>query len=132
MYAKCGLLDKAQEVSDKLTPNNVSLTSLMAGYAKLGLGEKLYECFKQIQTNVVPLDVPVYVCSLKAFGSIGATCKGLEIHAEIVRKGFLETELAVNIALVDMYSKCGLLSEARHIFDKMSAQNVVSWTALIA
>ncbi|KAK3005961.1 hypothetical protein RJ639_017722 [Escallonia herrerae] len=35
-------------------------------------------------------------------------------------------------ALVDMYSKCGLVASAQRVFDGMSDRNLVSWKALIS
>jgi pentatricopeptide repeat protein len=37
----------------------------------------------------------------------------------------------VSSALIDMYSKCGELSDARALFDEIPRRNVVSWTSLI-
>jgi len=47
---------------------------------------------------------------LKACGSIGALDKGTEIHARIVRDGLLKD--VVHSALIDMFTKFGLLSKA--------------------
>ena len=37
----------------------------------------------------------------------------------------------VEVALVDMYAKCGLIDDARGVFDKMSMRDLVCWTAMI-
>lgn len=34
-------------------------------------------------------------------------------------------------SLVDMYGKCGLIADARRVFDGMSKRSVVSWTAML-
>ncbi|KAH9301089.1 hypothetical protein KI387_012672, partial [Taxus chinensis] len=34
--------------------------------------------------------------------------------------------------LINMYAKCGDLADAREVFDKMSEQDVCSWTIIIA
>jgi pentatricopeptide repeat protein len=71
------------------------------------------------------------VCSLKACGSIGATKKGQEIHAEIERRGFLETDLVVGNSLVNMYIKCGSLFRAQHVFDQLAVRDMISWNTLL-
>ena len=35
------------------------------------------------------------------------------------------------VDLVDMYSKCGCLEDARKVFDQVLEQNTVSWNAII-
>jgi pentatricopeptide repeat protein len=42
-----------------------------------------------------------------------------------------ESDLFVSSALIDMYSKCGELRDARALFDEIPSRNVVSWTSLI-
>lgn len=42
-----------------------------------------------------------------------------------------ESDLFVSSALIDMYSKCGELRDARLLFDEMPRRNVVSWTSMI-
>jgi len=54
---------------------------------------------------------------------------GRELHARVglVRKvnPFVETKL------VSMYAKCGLLEEARKVFDEMHERNLFTWSAMI-
>eukprot|EP01018_Ginkgo_biloba_P019477 Gb_00849 [translate_table: standard] len=56
---------------------------------------------------------------------------GKEVHKGIIRSG-LQPDVFVGSALVDMYIKCGSIEYARHVFDKMTERNVVSWTTMIA
>jgi pentatricopeptide repeat protein len=69
---------------------------------------------------------------LKACGAIGDTIKGREIHAEISRQKLLTKNVRVGNALIDMYAKCGLLSEARNVFDEVRDRNIITWTSLLA
>jgi len=52
------------------------------------------------------------------------------VHGLSAKLG-LGCELKVNNALVDMYSKCGWLVEARKLFSETLERNVVSWNAMI-
>ena len=133
MYAKCGLLQHAQEVFDKLIVHDtVSWTALIAGYANNGHGKEALNCFNQMQSNGLCPNVVTYVCGLKACGSIGAIEKGQEIHAEVDREGLLESDVSIGNALADMYMKCGLLVKAQDVFDMLPSRDVNSWNALIA
>eukprot|EP00250_Pteridium_aquilinum_P032060 c44900_g1_i1 orf=1-327(+) len=108
MYAKCGLLKRAQEVFDSLLARDVvTWTALIAGFAKNEHGKEALKCFDHMQDEGVCPNAVTYVCCLKACGSIKALDKGREIHAKIEKEGLLGTNLALGNALVDMYVKCG-------------------------
>jgi pentatricopeptide repeat protein len=57
---------------------------------------------------------------------------GKEMHAEIGKRRSMKHSLLVGNALIDMYAKCGLLVEAREVFDVLRARDVISWTSLIS
>ncbi|KAL2471322.1 Pentatricopeptide repeat-containing protein [Abeliophyllum distichum] len=42
-----------------------------------------------------------------------------------------EEDVYVRSALIDMYAKCGSISEARSLFQKMSERSTVSWNSMI-
>ncbi|KAH7404202.1 hypothetical protein KP509_15G015100 [Ceratopteris richardii] len=58
--------------------------------------------------------------------------KGRKLHADIVRQGFLSTNIVLGNALVDMYAKCGMMEKAQKVFWDLPSKNVISWTTLIA
>ena len=57
--------------------------------------------------------------------------EGVRIHVEISRFGLLEGDIFLGSILVDMYAKCGFLSEAREMFDKLQDRDAISWNTLI-
>ncbi|KAK9059137.1 hypothetical protein SSX86_021756 [Deinandra increscens subsp. villosa] len=57
--------------------------------------------------------------------------KGKEVHCMINKFG-LQFDSSVVNGLIDMYCKCGCLSYARKVFDKMPKPDVVSWTNMIS
>ena len=133
MYCKCGALTEAAEVFEQLPLQNVvTWTSLISGYAQHGFGEEALNCFKCMENIGLSADAVTFVCILKACGSIGAVDKGREIHSSIVREGFLENNVLVGNALIDMYAKCGNLMKAQEVFDDLPVHDIVSWTVLIA
>ncbi|KAH7281990.1 hypothetical protein KP509_35G007000 [Ceratopteris richardii] len=77
-------------------------------------------------------DAVTLISLLKACGSIGASENGKRIHDEIIRRGLLENNTILGTALVDMYGKCGMLTQAHIVFWELPARNTVSWNALIS
>ena len=51
------------------------------------------------------------------------------MHVEIVAKG-MKTNTLLCGALVELYTKCGLLQEAWKVFGNLQLQNLLSWTTL--
>ncbi|KAJ4966350.1 hypothetical protein NE237_018199 [Protea cynaroides] len=52
------------------------------------------------------------------------------IHAHIIKTGTHE-DLFLMTFLLNVYAKCGVLEDARKVFDQLPRRNVVSWTALM-
>ena len=72
MYARCGMLAKAQEVLEELPfRNNVSWSALISGYAQHGQGHKALECFERMQTEGLSPDEITFVCVLSACSHSG-------------------------------------------------------------
>ncbi|KAI5066640.1 hypothetical protein GOP47_0019264 [Adiantum capillus-veneris] len=131
LYAKCGSLIEARDIFEELAVQDVvSWTVLIAGYAEHGYDQEALEAFDNMQNEHVSADAVSYACSLKACSTIGATDKGLLLHAEIAKEGF-EGDLTINNTLIGMYAKINMLSEAEDLFSMLPDRNVVSWTALI-
>ncbi|XP_057858599.2 pentatricopeptide repeat-containing protein At2g27610-like [Cryptomeria japonica] len=132
MYAKCGSIDKARELFDKMPEKGVvSWTAMIAGYAQNGFVEKALETFKQMQLAGVKPNCTTFSSILPACAKMGALEQGMDIHQSITEGGFL-SDVVVATALVDMYAKCGIIDKAHQLFDKMPQRDVMSWNAMIA
>ncbi|XP_057864660.2 pentatricopeptide repeat-containing protein At1g08070, chloroplastic-like [Cryptomeria japonica] len=101
MYAKCGDIDKARELFDRMPQRDiVSWNSLISGYAQNGFVENALEIFKQMQLAAVKPDSTTFA-SLGVFTALlildldpnNATTYVLlsNIYAEVGRRGEVET-----------------------------------------
>mgnify|MGYP002775695495 FL=1 len=57
--------------------------------------------------------------------------KGLLIHADIIRKGFLDRNPFIGCTLINMYMKCGSLESAERVFKYLPKRDIVLWTTLV-
>lgn len=132
MYGKCGSLDEAHCLFYMMrSPDVVAWGAVIAGYAKYEQGAVALELFHKMQNKHLEPDKFVFSCTLKACGSIGALLEGKLLHSQIICSGF-DADRVVNNALIDMFTKCGSLREAREIFDNMRNRDAVSWGTMIA
>eukprot|EP01018_Ginkgo_biloba_P026238 Gb_36365 [translate_table: standard] len=132
MYAKCGSIENARQVFDKMSRRDlVSWTAMISGYSQNGHASEALALFDQMQLADETPDPVTLVSVLSACTDLGALQQGKWVHNCIIRSGF-DSNIYVGSALIDMYAKCGSVKIARQLFDKMSTRNVVSWSAMIA
>lgn len=67
---------------------------------------------------------------MSALGNMKRARQGREAHAQVVTRG-LCGNVIVESSTLDMYAKCGMMVDARKVFDRMKAPNAVSWCALL-
>uniref|UniRef100_A0A803PN52 DYW domain-containing protein n=1 Tax=Cannabis sativa TaxID=3483 RepID=A0A803PN52_CANSA len=131
MYGKCGCLEDAVRVFEKIPKRNlVSWNSMIRGFSNNGLSYECYNLLREILGEGFLPDDATIVTLLPVCASEGNVDMGMVIHGLAVKLG-LNEEMMVKNALMDMYSKCGYLSEAMILFDKNNKKNVVSWNSII-
>ncbi|XP_057868481.2 pentatricopeptide repeat-containing protein At5g39350 [Cryptomeria japonica] len=132
IYAKCGSLDMARKVLDKVDhPDVLSWTAMVSGYAQNERGEEALELFQQMQRAGVKPISQTFACALSACASLATLGQGMEIHEEIIIRD-LESDVFVGSALMDMYIQCGSIEKAHKLFNRMKQRDTVSWTLMIA
>jgi pentatricopeptide repeat protein len=132
MYFNFGMLEEARDVLNCLPERDiVSWTALITGYVEQAQCSEALLCLKQMELEGMSPDPVTYVSCLKACGILGDVEKGLEIHKRIILMGF-EENLILNNTLIDMYGKCGLLTDAKKVFDTVKYKDIITWNALAA
>jgi pentatricopeptide repeat protein len=133
MYVKCGVLAPAQRVLDALLVRDVvSWTALIAGYVQQGRGNEALRQFERMKGEGISPNAISFTSVLKACGSMQSLSKGKHVHEEIISSGLAAKDAVLGSALVDMYTKCGALAEARKVLSELPNPNVVCWSTLIA
>ncbi|KAA8522527.1 hypothetical protein F0562_013112 [Nyssa sinensis] len=132
MYAKCWEIADSRKVFDRMRKRNtITWTSILAGYARNGLGEKAISLFRTMKRRNIFANHLTVVSILRACGSIEALLLGKEVHAQIV-KNFIQSNIYIGSTLVWLYCKCGEYSIASKVLQEMPLRDVVSWTAMIS
>ena len=131
-YARMGRLEDARQLFDEMPERNVVCwNAMIAGYAQNEKYSDAIEVFRMMQQfgGVVPNDVTL-VSVLPACAHLGALDLGKWIDGFISRRG-MALGLFLGNALADMYAKCGCITEARRVFNKMEERDVISWSIII-
>ena len=72
----------------------------------------------------------IYVRLIQLCVRFNLFVEGMYVHDHIVRHDFEPNHILLN-ALVNLYGKCGCLSDARKLFDGMPHRDVFAWTIMI-
>lgn len=132
MYGKCGRLETARSVFDTMLQRNVvSWNAMLSAYSQHGKGKEACQLCNHMQHEGVVPNYVTFASLLDACASQALLAEGKGIHDLCVYYG-VELHIVVTTALVNMYSKCGILEDAECVFGTMEEQNAVSWTAIIS
>ncbi|KOM27023.1 hypothetical protein LR48_Vigan358s000100 [Vigna angularis] len=132
MYGKCGALMEACLIFDDMERRDaVSWNAIIAAHEQNKEIEKTLSLFVSMQRSAMEPDDFTYGSVVKACAGQQALNNGMEIHGRIIKSG-MGLDCFVGNALVDMYSKCGMLTEAEKIHDRLEEQTTVSWNSIIS
>lgn len=130
-YAKCHLFEVANKFFSRLSVKNVfSWAAIIGLNCRMGFyREALMGLCEMIDTGILA-DNFVVPNILKACAALQWISFGRGVHGYVVKMGF-DRCVFVSSSLVDAYGKCGILEDARKVFDNMSDKNVVTWNSMI-
>lgn len=130
-HAKNGNLDEARVLFDGMEERDVvSWNVMIDGYAQHGQPNEALILFRQMLKARLKPNEATMVAVLSACGQVGALDSGRWIHSCL---GYKATSInaRVGTALIDMYSKCGSLHDARKVFDAIKNKDAVAYNAMI-
>ncbi|KAL6126406.1 hypothetical protein ACLB2K_074455 [Fragaria x ananassa] len=132
MYASSGDLASAVNVFHIIKyPSTLLYNSIIRAYTLHGYAAKSMEIYGQMHCLGLKGDHFTYPFVLKCCAELSDVCIGKCVHGFSLRTG-LESDVYVGTSLIDMYVKCCEMSNARMVFDELSARGVSSWNAMIA
>ncbi|XP_026655993.2 pentatricopeptide repeat-containing protein At1g28690, mitochondrial [Phoenix dactylifera] len=131
-YMDEGSFRKAEEIFDSLREKDtVVFNAMIEGYSKtLDTAENSLEVYKTMQQLSFQPTISTLVSIIGACSLLSALEFGRQVHCQVIKIG-LFSHVKSGSALIDMYSKCGRVEDARDAFDHMPEKNVFSWTSMI-
>ncbi|GFP88203.1 pentatricopeptide repeat-containing protein at5g08510 [Phtheirospermum japonicum] len=132
-YARNGYLDEAFRLfSDMPSRSVVSWTALISGYAQNGKYKEALEMYMEMGRDGRVKANEVTVASvLPACANLGALEIGMRIEGYARANGYFRN-LFVRNAVLELYSRCGVIDKAVGLFDEIGRdRNLCTWNTMI-
>ncbi|KAM5569501.1 pentatricopeptide repeat-containing protein [Rosa sericea] len=130
-YAKCGSLGDARELFDEMPQRDGgSWNAMIKAYSQSGCPEDALVSFLDMnRAGFLPNEI--------TFAGVLGSCAAVlefwvsrQVHGLVVKYGF-GGNVILGSSLVDIYGKCGVMSDARRVFDEIENRNDVSWNIIV-
>ncbi|XP_073043803.1 pentatricopeptide repeat-containing protein At3g26782, mitochondrial [Primulina eburnea] len=107
-----------------------SWNSIIGELARSGNPVEALKAFSFMRKSLLRPNRSTFPCAIKSCSALCDLSSGKQAHQQAFVFGY-GSDVFITSALVDMYSKCGELDDARKVFDEIPRRNVVSWTSMI-
>ncbi|KAG5058359.1 hypothetical protein JHK86_013355 [Glycine max] len=132
MYAKCDSLTNARKVFDLVAAINVvSYNAMIEGYSRQDKLVEALDLFREMRLSLSPPTLLTFVSLLGLSASLFLLELSIQIHCLIIKYGASLDNFAGS-ALIDVYSKCSCVGDARLVFEEIYDKDIVVWNAMFS
>ncbi|XP_038886745.1 putative pentatricopeptide repeat-containing protein At3g49142 [Benincasa hispida] len=134
MYAKCGCLEEARDVFDKMKLRDVvSWTSMMSAYGRSGRGYDAVALFAKMLDSGLNPDSIAFVSVLSACSHAGLLDQGRHYFHVMMEQYRIVPRIEHFACMVDLFGRAGEVEEAYSFIKKMPMEpNERVWGALLS
>ncbi|RVW75971.1 Pentatricopeptide repeat-containing protein [Vitis vinifera] len=134
MYAKCGNVERARLVFDRMEERNgITWNSMLSGYTQNGRPTDALSLFNQMQASECDPNPVTALIMVSACSYLGSKHLGRKLHNFVISSK-MDIDTTLRNAIMDMYMKCGDLDTAVEMFNNCEPgeRDVSSWNVLIS
>ncbi|XP_071727650.1 pentatricopeptide repeat-containing protein At4g39530 [Rutidosis leptorrhynchoides] len=132
MYSKCNCLDAARRVFNSIPNRNViGYNAMIEGYSRHENINEALDLFREMRLHNIDPSLLTFISLLGVSASLLTLELSKEIHGLVIKFGVC-LDVFAGSALIDVYSKCLLTSDARQVFDEMSEKDIVVWNTMLS
>eukprot|EP01018_Ginkgo_biloba_P013110 Gb_10113 [translate_table: standard] len=133
MYARCGVIEDAYEVFDKMPELDVvSWNAMIAGFAQHGHGKEALQHFKQMLCAGMKPDRITFLCVLSACSHTGLVDEGRKYFDSMSRVHGITAGADHYARMIDLLGRAGCLDEAESLINNMPFEpDAGVWEALL-
>ncbi|XP_057841967.2 pentatricopeptide repeat-containing protein At2g22070 [Cryptomeria japonica] len=133
MYAKCGSIDNARELFNKMPQRNViSWNAMIAGYAQNGFCKDALDLFELMKNSETYPDHVSFACVLLACSHVGLVDEGCKYFNRMIDSCCIMPTIDHYVCMADLLGRSGYVEETLNFIIKMPIKPVVGvWTCLL-
>ncbi|XP_021810365.1 pentatricopeptide repeat-containing protein At2g21090 [Prunus avium] len=131
-YAKMRNLKEARSLFDKMPEKDVvSWNTMVIGYAQSGVCDEALRYYRELRRLSIGYNEFSFAGVLTVCVKLKELGLTRQVHGQVLFAGFL-SNVVLSSSLVDAYTKCGEMGDARRLFDNMPVRDVLAWTTLVS
>ncbi|KAF3432604.1 hypothetical protein FNV43_RR27344 [Rhamnella rubrinervis] len=133
MYAKCGSIDSAREIFDRMQEKNViSWSAMIAAYGYHGHGSEALETFSMMLSSGILPNSITFISLLYACSHSGLIEEGLRFFSLMWDEYSLRPDVKHYTCMVDLLGRAGRLDEALKMVESLTVEKDEGlWGALL-
>ncbi|XP_028759511.1 pentatricopeptide repeat-containing protein At5g50390, chloroplastic-like [Neltuma alba] len=132
MHVKCGMMIDACKLFGEMPERNLlSWNTILGGLVDSGRYMEALRLFLTMWEEVSDGCSRTFATMVRASAGLSLIHVGRQFHSCALKMGVGE-DIFVSCALIDMYSKCGVIEDAQFVFDLMPEKTTVGWNSIIA
>ncbi|KAI8556390.1 hypothetical protein RHMOL_Rhmol05G0249200 [Rhododendron molle] len=134
MYMKCGSLGSSSKLFDSIeSPDVVSWSSLVVGYAQFGYGEEALKLFEKMTSSGIRPKQVTFIGVLTACSHVGLVEEGVHLYNTMKTDHGVAPTREHCSCVVDLLSRAGRINEAEAFVNQMEFEpDIVIWKTLLA
>ncbi|KDP29535.1 hypothetical protein JCGZ_19248 [Jatropha curcas] len=110
--------------------DRVSWNSILTGFSQTGCSEDALKFFEHMRSLGVEIDDYAFSAALRSCSDLATLQLGQQIHVLVVKSGFEMNDFVAS-SLIFMYSKCGIIEDARKSFDGSTKNSSITWNSIM-
>lgn len=131
LYAKLSHPVIARKLFDELPQRTVfTWNSILKCYNRDNHFRETLSLFSDMGFDQKPDHVTILL-ALKACVGVKSLKFGKVIHGFVKKDEIIDSNLFVGSGLIDLYSRCGVMSDAVRVFEEYSEPDIVLWTMIV-
>ena len=133
MYGKCGDLENAQKVFERMfEKNNISWSALIGAYAHHGKAKMVLHLFQRMRTEGIPPDEVTFSSVLSACSFAGLVEDGHSYFTSMSRDYGIEPTAQHYNRMLDILGRAGMLEECIKLINSMPmCATTATWMTLL-
>ncbi|XP_019052340.1 PREDICTED: pentatricopeptide repeat-containing protein At1g74600, chloroplastic [Nelumbo nucifera] len=134
LYLQASYLNPAMRLFDELPGRSLATWNLvLRGFSQLSRSYEVLGFYLKMKSDVGVRPNGVTFCYLIYACGVGRLLdEGKQLHCQVIKGGWLQSNLFVANALVDFYSACGSLTDTRKSFEIIPVEDVLSWNSVVS